>query len=129
MTETLLSPAQFLAHWQGHRQLTRQVIEAFPDEQLSTYHAPDMRPFGALANEIHGITEYTVSGLLTDEWPEPDPDDADSFGGLNDKAALLAAWDALTARMDREFSGVPSSRYSETRRLFWGEKTVLAWAL
>ncbi|SEI93866.1 Uncharacterized damage-inducible protein DinB (forms a four-helix bundle) [Deinococcus reticulitermitis] len=129
MSDHTLSPAQFLAHWQGHRQLTRQVIEAFPDDQLFAYHALDMRTFGELANEIHEITEYTVSGLLTDEWREPDPDDADSFGGLNDKAALLAAWDALTARLDREFLSVPSSRFAETRRLFWGEKTGLGWAL
>lgn len=129
MSDRILSPAQFLAHWQGHRQLTRQVIEAFPDDELFSYHAPDMRPFGELANEIHGITEYTVSGLLTDEWPEPDPNDADSFGGLNDKAALLAAWDALAQRMDTEFPSVPASRFAENRKLFWGEKTGLGWAL
>lgn len=28
-TETVISPEAMLAHWQGHRRLTRRVIEAF----------------------------------------------------------------------------------------------------
>ena len=129
MSENILSTAEFLKHWQGHRQLTRQVIEAFPDDQLFKYHAPEMRNFGELANEIHEITEYTVNGILTNEWPEPDPEHADSFGGLNDKTALVAAWDALSERMEKEFLSVPAARFAENRKLFWGEKNVLGWAL
>lgn len=27
-----ITPEALLAHWQGHRRLTRRVIDAFPDE-------------------------------------------------------------------------------------------------
>ncbi len=32
--QALLSPAQYLHHFQGHRSLTRRILEAFPDDQL-----------------------------------------------------------------------------------------------
>lgn len=129
MSENIISPAEFLKHWQGHRLLTRQVIEVFPDDKLFSYHAPDMRHFGDLANEIHGITEYTASGILTNDWPDPGEDEGSGDFTLKTKAGLLVAWDALTERMDREFLSVPASRFAETRKLFWGEKSVLGWAL
>lgn len=129
MSDNLLSPTDFLAHWQGHRDLTRRMIEAFPADQLFSHHAPEMRHFGDLANEIHGIAEYTVNGIITNEWPDPGADEGSGEFGFKDKAALLAAWDALTARMNAELPAVPSSRYAEPRKLLWGEKSVLGWAL
>ena len=41
-----------LAHWQGHRRLTRRMIEAFPDDKLFTYSLGGMRTFGELALEM-----------------------------------------------------------------------------
>ncbi|MFC6618771.1 hypothetical protein [Deinococcus radiophilus] len=32
--QAILTPTELLAHWQGHRELTRRVIEAFPEEAL-----------------------------------------------------------------------------------------------
>jgi uncharacterized damage-inducible protein DinB len=34
----------FLAHWQGHRRLTRRVIELFPEDKLFAF---------SIDNEIH----------------------------------------------------------------------------
>ena len=34
---TVLTPAALLEHWQGHRRLTRRVIEAFPEEKLFSF--------------------------------------------------------------------------------------------
>jgi hypothetical protein len=33
----IMSSQQLLEHWQGHRALTRRVIDAFPDDKLFTY--------------------------------------------------------------------------------------------
>lgn len=30
----IISSEELLKHWQGHRNLTRRVIEAFPEEEL-----------------------------------------------------------------------------------------------
>lgn len=41
----LLTLDDLLTHWQGHRGLTRRVIEAFPEDQLLSFTAaPPMRP-------------------------------------------------------------------------------------
>ena len=66
-----LSIPDFIAHWQGHRALTRRVIEAFPDDQLFTFSLGGMRPFGAQATEIHLVDAMTVTAMRTGEWPEP----------------------------------------------------------
>src|SRR5215218_8930948 len=66
VTDTSAPPAAFitpealLAHWQGHRNLTRRLIEAFPEDQLFTYSVGGMRTFGDMALEILGMAEPMV---------------------------------------------------------------------
>lgn len=51
VTSAMFIPAAaLLEHWQGHRRLTRRVIEAFPADRLFSYSIGNMRPFGAMAN-------------------------------------------------------------------------------
>ncbi len=38
---------QVLHHWQGHRELTRRTIEAFPEDKLFTFSVGGMRTFGS----------------------------------------------------------------------------------
>ena len=40
-----ISPADLLHHWQGHRRLTRRVIEAFPEDKLFSFSVGGMPPF------------------------------------------------------------------------------------
>ena len=40
--------AALLDHWQGHRRVTRRVIEAFPEDALFNYSIGGMRPFAAM---------------------------------------------------------------------------------
>lgn len=118
----ILSPAYFLAQWQGHRRLTRRVIEAFPADQLFSFSAaPPMRPFGEMAWEIHGMSEYILNGVVTDEWGEP----RWNAGLPNTQEALLGAWDELSRRIEAELPGVPAERYGQFRRLAWGEMRPL----
>ena len=42
---TVITAEELLEHWQGHRRLTRRVIEAFPDDQLFSFAVGGMRPF------------------------------------------------------------------------------------
>ena len=41
----IISTKELLEHWQGHRRLTRRVIEIFPEDKLFTYSIGGMRPF------------------------------------------------------------------------------------
>ena len=113
----ILSPAQFLAHWQGHRRLTRQMILAFPEDQLFSFSVGGMRPFGMLAWEMQQVSDFTLTGMLTCNWAMPDW----SIGTPQDRAELLKAWDALTARIDRELPGVDVAFFSRMHALPWGE--------
>lgn len=124
-TATLVSPEDFLAHWQGHRALTRRLVEAFPGDQLFTFSVGGMRPFGEMAWEIHQVSDLTLSGLLTGAWPEPDWRE----GVSQDRADLLSAWDALSGRLEREFMNVDLAFFPQTHRLPWGEMTGWAAAI
>ena len=113
----LLSPAQFLNHWQGHRRLTRRMILAFPEDQLFRFSVGGMRPFGVLAWEIHQVSELTLNGMRTGEWTMPDWRDGTSA----DRAELLLAWDGLTNRIEAEVPMVDAAFFSRPHRLPWGE--------
>ena len=57
-----------LEHWQGHRRLTRRMIEAFPDDQLFRFSIGGMRPFSAMALEMISMAGAGIQGLATREW-------------------------------------------------------------
>jgi len=42
-TDLVISPSQFLTHWQGHCGLTRKIIADFPDDQLFTFSLGGLR--------------------------------------------------------------------------------------
>jgi len=107
-----LTPAALLSHWQGHRRLTRRVIEAFPEDQLFTFTVGGMRPFGEMAMELLSMARPTVEGVATGEWAttfdrDPQP-----------KADLLARWDADTAKMNELWPTIPAERFAETMKAF-----------
>ena len=53
MTEVnVLSPDKLLDQWQGHRRLTRRVIEAFPEDKLFSFSLGSMRPFSDMVLEF-----------------------------------------------------------------------------
>jgi uncharacterized damage-inducible protein DinB len=97
-----------LAHWQGHRRLTRRVIEAFPDDQLFTFSLGGMRTFGELAKELLAMGAPMAQGLATLEWESFVPEEVDS------KKQLLALWDESTAEIDEFWARIPVERFSET---------------
>ena len=63
-----ISTDALLEHWQGHRRLTRRVIERFPDDQLFSFSIGKMRTFGDLANEMLSMAGPMAHGLATLEW-------------------------------------------------------------
>ena len=107
-----LTPEQMLAHWQGHRRLTRRVIEAFPEDQLFGYAVGGMRPFGALALEMLGMAAPMLQGFVTEKW--------DSFqdAKVGTRAELLRRWDEDTTTIDRLWAQLPAEIFQETKTAF-----------
>ena len=48
----VINPDELLQHWQGHRRVTRRVIEAFPEGEFFRFSIGGMRPCSALAMEM-----------------------------------------------------------------------------
>src|SRR5215218_8289334 len=65
----VITPDQLLAHWQGHRSLTRRMIDAFPENDLYNYSLGGMRTFAQLTMELIGMAAPTLQGIVTGEWP------------------------------------------------------------
>jgi uncharacterized damage-inducible protein DinB len=107
-----ITPDALLAHWQGHRALTRRVIDAFPADQLYSFSLGDMRPFGEMANELLAIGSPMLQGLLTGEWKEYAPEAVDS------KPALLKRWDECTEEIDDLWRRLPGDGFAETVTTF-----------
>lgn len=108
----VLTPEAFLTHWQGHRRLTRRVIEAFPEDQLFTFSVGGMRSFGTLANEMLGMAVPMVRGAVTGEWTAFADDQATT------KAEVLRRWDDSTTQLAALWSQIPLERFAETLTAF-----------
>jgi uncharacterized damage-inducible protein DinB len=113
----VVSVADILAHWQGHRRLTRRVIEAFPEDRLFSFTAAaPMRTFGELALELWIMTGYHLKGLSTDDWSWQPPAASD----LDTRAAVLDAWDAQTPQLEAVLAGVEPGWFTTPQDMPWG---------
>ena len=111
-TACYIAPDALLAHWQGHRRLTRRVIEAFPEDKLFTFSVGGMRPFGALALEILGMSAPMVRGVVTGEWDAPRSRDPLPL------SEILRRWDETTTELETLWSKIPPERFAETTTAF-----------
>ncbi len=106
----------FLTHWQGHRGLTRRVIAAFPEPELSRFSLGGMRPFSVMALELADIASNGVRGIATGNWPPAHPHDGSS--GPTSRDAVLEMWDATTAVIEEMWPKIPPQRFLETDTAF-----------
>lgn len=110
---TMFMPSSaLLDHWQGHRRLTRRVIDAFPEDKLLTYSLASMRPFGAQAMELISIAEPMVRGIVTSDWTQLEHPPASS------KSEVLKLWDESTVALDQLWAQIPPERFQETMVAF-----------
>ena len=109
---TFITPDALLAHWQGHRRLTRRVIDAFPDDRLFSFSLGGMRPFGAMAMEMLTMAVPMVQGALSGDW------NASSSRDPRPKQEVLRLWDESTGKLNSLWPQIPSQRFQETLTAF-----------
>lgn len=110
---TVLTPEALLRHWQGHRRLTRRVIEAFPEDKLFSYSIGGMRNFGTLVIEMLSMAVPIAEGVATGVWP--------AWSELElpkTKEALLTRWDQDTKDLDRIVPTIPARRFTGVDKAF-----------
>ena len=114
---TFITPEALLEHWQGHRRLTRRVLEAFPEDKLFAFQpAPPMRPFGALALELIHMVGPTLEGLAANRWENPDWEKIARQQPA--KTDVLALWDETTGQLQARWPDLPETTFHEIHNAF-----------
>lgn len=129
-TAPVITPEQTLEHWLGHRNLTRRVIDAFPEDKLFTHTLGGMRPFSEMTLELINIAASGIKGIATREWKE--------FGQMEDvpvntspktKEELLEFWDWATDQINHWWPKIPEERLQEKDVAFGQYEGQVWWHL
>jgi uncharacterized damage-inducible protein DinB len=113
-TQPVLNSQALLDHWQGHRRLTRRLIEAFPEDKLFSFTVGSMRPFSEMVKEFLKMTEPIVHGVATGEWKHLSTD----LDAVRTKAELLRLWDEATVEINALWPTIPAHRFAEMDKAF-----------
>ena len=113
-TKNFMSGEQLLAHWQGHRHVTRRTIEAFPEQELYQFSIGGMRPFSEMVIELLNIGGQALKMMVENS--------TDKNGGekiqATTKLEILAAWDEQTDVINSYFVSLSEERFQETFNLY-----------
>lgn len=113
-TSSILSKEQLLRHWQGHRFVTRRVIEAFPEKEFFEFSVGGMRPFSGLASELLSIAVPALKAIIS---RDSQPYTEEGFI-LTTKAEYLQKWDEATEEINRLWLQIPEEDFEKTFNLF-----------
>lgn len=115
----ILTPEALLEHWQGHRRVTRRMIEAFPEDKLFTYSIGGMRPFADLVMEFIGMAKPGIDGIATGNWNSVNELAHHAKNNLpKTKKELLQRWDQVTEKINRLWPQIPPQRFIENDKAF-----------
>lgn len=105
----VITAEELLKHWQGHRGLTRKVIEAFPEKELFDFSIGGMRTFAELASEMISIAGPGLKEIATGNTKALDHD----IDHENSKEKLLQIWDEVTEEIEKYWPQVAVERFHE----------------
>lgn len=111
-TASVITSTELLEHWQGHRRLTRRLIEAFPEKELFDYSIGGMRPFAAMVKELLSIAVPGVRQIAGAEGENEYMTQADS------KADILASWDKATDELNQYWPQIGDEKFHDNILLF-----------
>src|SRR5690554_6726843 len=110
---SVLNTKHFLTNWLGHRDLTRRVLAAFPEEDFVSFSIGGMRTPSDLAHELIQTGVKMVRGVATGD-----------FGTYlmenpyANQAQVLAAWDEDTAAIAQEFPALTEGQLATVYSTF-----------
>ncbi len=122
-TGTFITAANLLEHWQGHRGLTRRVIEAFPEKEFFEYSVAGMRPFADMVQELLAIAAPGLRQIVGGETEQLN----EHLDHNNSQAHLLALWDEATAEINRLWAQIPEEKFEESILAF-GQYEGTVWS-
>ncbi|WP_419211299.1 DinB family protein [Maribacter sp. X9] len=109
ITTPIITSSELLEHWQGHRRLTRKMIEIFPEKEFFNYTIGGMRTASQLIEELLSIAvpglRQIASGKMEEQVHHID------FKG--DKNRVLELWDEATADINENWAQVSDERFRD----------------
>ncbi len=126
LTPAPITSEALLKHWQGHRGLTRRVIEAFPENELFQYSVGGMRPFSDLALEMINMAGPGSKGIATNEW-EKFEDTGRPAPKTKDE--LLQFWDETTEQINTYWPQIPAYHFQEVVKAFGQWEGPVYWMI
>jgi uncharacterized damage-inducible protein DinB len=119
----VITPTELLEHWQGHRRLTRRVIEIFPEKEFFNHSLGGMRTFAEMTMELLGIAAPGVREIVSGKTSEF----RESFDHANNKDNILKFWDETTDEINRLWPQIPITQFHQEIKMFGQyEGTVLS---
>jgi uncharacterized damage-inducible protein DinB len=116
-----------LAQWLGHRNITRRVVEAFPEDKLFTYSIGGMRPFAQLMTEMLTMGAPGIRGVVQGKWDSyPDIQASVKF---ESKQELLTLWDKATEEIKSLWAQIPAERFHEMDKFFGQYEGAIYWSI
>lgn len=110
----IISKDNLLRHWQGHRALTRRVIEAFPEKEFFEFSIGGMRTFAQLTSELLAIASPALKGIVErDEKPY-----VESMDNGTTKADYLRKWDEATEEINKNWNLLDVADFNQKFNLF-----------
>ena len=122
-TGSVITSSELLEHWQGHRRLTRRLIEVFPEKELFEYSIGGMRPFAGMVQELLGIAVPGVREIAGGKAEELN----EHIDKANSKANILALWDEATIEINNYWSLIPEEKFHE-KILTFGKYEGTVWS-
>ena len=115
---TVITAEALLEHWQGHRRVSRKVIEAFPEDQFYTFSIGGMRNYAQLTMEMIGLAAPGIRGIAFGDWTFSDPVLDHSTPAPATKAEVLNLWDLVTDYINTLWPQIPAQRFNEVEAAF-----------
>ncbi|UIR57716.1 damage-inducible protein DinB [Sphingobacterium sp. SRCM116780] len=112
-TIAVITKEELLKYWLGHRNLTKRVIEKFPEDKLFTFSLANMRTFGEMANELIAIAVPGLTGIVNQT--------VEAYGeknSYNTKVEILAIWDQHTEELKQLWAQLQEEDFHKTFNLF-----------
>lgn len=112
-TQVIISKEMLLEHWLGHRNLTRKVIEKFPEKELFEFQIGGMRSFSDLVKELLSIAAPGLENIVKNEAAP-----YSHMESLTTKELLLKQWDEDTPKIISYYNQISDARFHEKFNLF-----------
>lgn len=119
----VITPEALLNHWQGHRALTRRVIEAFPEEAFFNHTIGGMRTFAEMVMELLGIAAPGIKEIATGKMEPLN----EHIAHNNQKAKLLELWDEATEDINTYWAQIKPEQFQKDIKIF-GQYEGTVWS-